>query len=64
MKLDKYAFAESGVSIPTAIKSGEWNLITEDMKTPIKNKPSMPITLLEKGGLNPCLMIRELSCLI
>lgn len=53
--VDKYAFAESGVSIPTAIKSGEWNLITEDMKTPIKNKPSMPITLLEKRWLKSVL---------
>ncbi len=30
-------FAESAVSIPSALKSGEWPLLTTDMKTPLSH---------------------------
>ena len=49
------AFSESVMNIPTALKSGEWNLITPEYKTPIKHKPTMPLTTLEKRWLKSLL---------
>lgn len=48
--IKKYAFSESIWAIPDAIKEERWQLILPDGTTPIKNKPSMPITLLQKQG--------------
>lgn len=53
--VNKNAFSESILSIPTALKSGEWRLITPDYKTPIKHKPTMPLTTLEKRWLKSLL---------
>lgn len=49
------AFSESVMNIPTALKSGEWKLITPEYKTPIKHKPTMPLTTLEKRWLKALL---------
>ena len=49
------AFSESVMNIPTALKSGEWKLITPEYKTPIKHKPTMPLTTLEKRWLKSLL---------
>lgn len=49
------AFSESTINIPTALKSGEWKLITPEFKTPIKHKPTMPLTTLEKRWLKALL---------
>ena len=49
--IKKYAFSESVWAIPDAIKEERWQLILPDGTTPIKNKPSMPITLLQKQWL-------------
>lgn len=49
--IKKYAFSESIWAIPDAIKEERWQLILPDGTTPIKNKPSMPITLLQKQWL-------------
>ena len=46
--LDK-AFGESIINIPALIKNGEWRLLTDDLKTPIKNEPSMTHTMLQKS---------------
>lgn len=43
------------MNIPTALKSGEWKLITPEYKTPIKHKPIMPLTTLEKRWLKALL---------
>lgn len=45
------AFAESVMTIPSALKSGEWPFLKEDMKTPLRNIPIMPLTLLERRWL-------------
>lgn len=52
--LDK-AFGESIINIPALIKNGEWRLLTDDLKTPIKNEPSMPLTMLQKRWLKALL---------
>ncbi len=49
------AFSESILNIPSALKGGEWNLITDDFHTPIKNSPSMPLTKLQKQWLKSLL---------
>lgn len=45
------AFGESSLTIPQALKSGKWQLITSDYKTPLKNEPYMPLTTLQKRWL-------------
>ena len=47
----EYAFSESIVSIPAALKEGRWQLLNADGTTPIKHKPSMPISHLQKQWL-------------
>ncbi len=41
------AFSESFLEIIPALKEERWKLITKDLKTPLKNKPSMPLTELQ-----------------
>lgn len=52
--IDK-GFAESVMTIPDAIKSGVWPLIRSDWTTPIRNIPSMPLTILQKRWLKALL---------
>ena len=47
----EYAFSESIVSIPAALMEGRWQLLNADGTTPIKHKPSMPISHLQKQWL-------------
>lgn len=49
------AFAESGLSIPAALKSGCWPLLEADRRTVIRHKPTMPLTLLQKRWLKALL---------
>ena len=49
--IKKHAFGESKVIIPEAIKSERWQLITKDGITPIKNNPSLPLSILQKQWL-------------
>ena len=53
--VSKYAFCESVMTIPNALKSGEWKLITPEYRTPVKHKPTMPLTALEKRWLKALL---------
>ena len=48
--LDK-AFGESIINLPSRIKSGDWGLLTADLRTPIKHTPQMPLTILQKRWL-------------
>lgn len=45
------AFEESHISISSSLKKQEWQLIDKNFKTPIKRKPTMPLTTLEKRWL-------------
>lgn len=49
--VENEAFGESILNLPAKIKSDGWGLITSDLKTPIKHKPRMPLTLLQKRWL-------------
>ncbi len=46
-----YAFGESLVTILPSLKSGKWQLLCSDMKTPLRHKPTMPLTDLQKRWL-------------
>jgi len=48
---EKYAFAESGQAILSAVKEGRWRFLSPDGSTVLKNQPSAPVTLLEKQWL-------------
>lgn len=45
------AFGESILTILPSLKNGKWPLIKSDMTTPLKHKPSMPLTLIQKQWL-------------
>lgn len=47
----EYAFEESALTILPALKNEKWHLLREDLSTPLKNPPSMPLTLLQKRWL-------------
>ena len=45
------AFGESVLTILPSLKSGKWQLLRENMTTPIEHKPTMPLTDLERRWL-------------
>ena len=49
--IDKYAFAESLLTIQPAISEERWQVIRSDGKTAISNDPTRPLTLLERKWL-------------
>lgn len=50
------AFDESVLNIVPALTRQEWQLIDENMSTPVKAKPTMPLTNLEKRWLKTILL--------
>lgn len=48
------AFAESSLTIPTALRKS-WFLLREDLSTPLHHIPSMPLTTLQKRWLKTLL---------
>lgn len=50
------AFGESIVTIPDALLSGKWPLINNEFETPLKNKPTLPLTNLQKRWLKAIIM--------
>ena len=49
--INRKAFSESAMVIPQSLKNGDWRLLTKDLKTPLKNPPTMTLTLLQKRWL-------------
>ncbi|MCH5191522.1 MAG: WYL domain-containing protein [Oscillospiraceae bacterium] len=45
------AFGESMLTVLPSLKSEKWQLVRADMTTPIKHKPTMPPTLIQKQWL-------------
>lgn len=45
------AFAESFLTVIPSLKNGKWQLIDEDLSTPLEYTPSMPLTSLQKRWL-------------
>ena len=48
-------FEESILTIPDALESQTWPLITADYSTPLENVPTMPLTTLQKRWLKALL---------
>ena len=46
------AFGESSVAIMQSIKEERWQIIKKDFSTPIKHKPTMPLSDLQKRYLS------------
>jgi len=51
----EHAFGESLMTIPEGLTGGKWKLLYEDCSTPLKTKPSMPLTTLEKRWMKAVL---------
>lgn len=49
--IEEKAFSESFMTIIPALESEKWQLIDSDYNTPIKHKPVMPLTILQKRWL-------------
>ena len=49
--IESTAFAESSLTILPAIRNSKWQVINEDLTTPILNTPTMPLTTLQKRWL-------------
>lgn len=50
--IQENAFAESSLNIPESLKENKWQLLKEDGTTILKNKPTMPLTHLQKRWIN------------
>lgn len=48
-------FGESILTIPEALETCAWPLITEDLTTPLQHSPTMPLTTLQKRWLKALL---------
>ncbi len=53
--VQQYAFGESVLTIPSSLRDGTWPLLTEDLATPLRHAPSMPLTTLEKRWMKALL---------
>ena len=49
--IEANAFGESMLTVLPSLKSEKWQLVKADMSTPIKNTPTMPLTLVQKSWL-------------
>ena len=47
----RHAFGESVLTILPALKTEKWQLVHADMTTPIRHKPTRPLTMLQKQWL-------------
>lgn len=54
--VQEMAFAESVLSIPAALKSGDWPLLDQDLQPVLHHRPTMPLTTLEKRWLKALLL--------
>jgi len=50
------AFSESMLSILPSIKNDEWLVMNQELRTPIKHSPQMPLTILQKRWLKSLLI--------
>lgn len=50
------AFGESVVMIPAKLTDGSWPLLKDDLSTPLRHVPHMPLTTLEKQWLKALLL--------
>ena len=55
------AFEESSLIMIPALKKQEWQLLDENLHTPLKHTPDMPLTILEKRWLKPILLDKRVK---
>lgn len=53
--IQEKAFAESGLSIPLALKSEAWPLVDQTFHTVIRHEPTMPLTTLQRRWMKALL---------
>ena len=51
------AFAESALTIPSALKSEVWPLLDREYRSVLHRKPTMPLTTLQKRWLKALLLL-------
>lgn len=49
--VNNYAFGESILKVWPSLKNEKWQLVRGDFSTPVKNPPTMPLTLVQKQWL-------------
>ena len=54
--VQKQAFSESLLSIPQGLKGEQWQLLHRNLTTPIREAPTMPLTLLQRRWLKALLL--------
>ena len=52
----EHAFGESLLTIPDGLKGEKWKLMHKDFSTPLKEEPSMPLSILEKRWMKALLL--------
>ena len=52
----KEGYEESGLELLPALTDERWTLLNKELKTPLRHKPSMPLTLLQKRWLKAVLL--------
>jgi len=55
------AFEESSLIMIPALKKQEWQLLDENLHTPLKHTPDMPLTILEKRWLKTILLDKRVK---
>ena len=55
------AYGDSVLQLLPALADGTWKLLTPELGTPLKNKPTMPLTALQKRWLKTLLFDEKIS---
>ena len=55
------AFADSCLTIPKALQDGSWPLLQQDMTTPLRHAPAMPLTTLQRRWLKSLLTDKRIQ---
>lgn len=59
--VDRSAFGESFLTVIPALKNRSWQLLNKDYSTPLMNKPTMPLTDLQKRWLKAISLDRRIK---
>ena len=54
-------YGDSALQLLPALSEGTWRLLTPELKTPLQNKPTMPLTTLQKRWLKTLLLDEKIG---
>lgn len=54
-------YGESLLELLPALQEGKWQLLTSELRTPVKNVPQMPLTILQKQWLKTILLDKRIQ---